>query len=62
LSIIALYRRSLFRYVFRIGKWLAKERQDRVRMNCFMDEIRSVVVKPEMVRKKWKYGVLAECT
>jgi len=39
---------------FKIIKHLEKDRQDVIRVNCFRDDTGSIVVKPEMVRKRWK--------
>ena len=38
------------KFVFKIAKQMAKERQDIVGVNCLKDESGNIVVKPEMIR------------
>ena len=40
--------------MFKIAKQMAKERQDVVRVNCLKDENGRIVVKPEMLKKRWR--------
>ena len=40
--------------VFKIAKQMVKERQDMVGVNCLKVESGNIVVKPEMIKKRWK--------
>ena len=40
--------------VFKIAKQMAKERQDMVGVNCLKDESGNIVVKLEMIKKRWR--------
>ena len=40
--------------VFKIAKQMANERQDVVGVKCLKDENGRIVVKPEMLKKRWR--------